>query len=49
MIAKDTIFDVLNSKDDRLMATKYSEEMKKQIESMKVELAKIRLGNSTML
>lgn len=49
MIAKDTIFDVLNSKDDRLMSTKYSEEMKKQIEAVKVELAKIRLGNPTML
>lgn len=46
MICKDQVYDVLNSKDDRLKNTKYTEEIMKEIHSLKVDLAKVRVGDS---
>ncbi len=43
LIAKDQVFEVLNSKDDRLNNCKYTEDLLKQIHSLKVDLARIRV------
>ena len=43
LIAKDQVFEVLNSKDDRLNTCKYTEDLLKQIHNLKVDLARIRV------
>ena len=49
MICKDQVFDVLNSKDDRLKTTKFNEDILSLIHELKVDIAKIRVGGSAEL
>ena len=46
MICKDQVYDVLNTKDDRLKTSKFNEDLLKEIHSLKVDIAKIRVGDS---
>ena len=46
MICKDQVFDVLNTKDDRLKTCKFNEDLLKEIHAVKVDIAKIRVGDS---
>lgn len=43
IIAKDQVFEVLNSKDERLGSCKYTEDLLKQIHGLKVDLARVRV------
>lgn len=36
MICKDTVFDVLNAKDDRLKTSKFNEDILNEIRNLKV-------------
>lgn len=49
MIVKDQIFEVLNSKDDRLNTCKYTEDLLKQIQGLKVDVARIRVDGPDSL
>lgn len=49
MIAKDQFFEVLNSKDDRFKTARYTEDIMKEINSVRVDIARIRVGDNAEL